>query len=336
MKKTSLLSFTGIYVLLFFSCVPARQFQELQENYQKCVEQTDILKSENENLNIQSTELASQIGVLKDEVARLLTDSIIKAEQLKEFQNNLDKVDRQYRDLQVAQEELLKGNAVETKQLLKQLQLIQEDLQIREDQVRLMQAKVDADKKELLNVQKELEERNKKMVELEAVLHSKDSVMNALKEKISKALLGFENNGLTVSRKEGKIYVSMEEKLLFASGSAEIDPNGVDAIKKLAKVLEENPDINIMIEGHTDDVKYIPDAAIQDNWDLSVKRANTVVRILLKNSKIDPKRLTSAGRGEYIPLETGKTPEARKKNRRTEIILTPNLNELFEIAESSK
>ena len=159
--------------------------------------------------------------------------------------------------------------------------------------------------------------------------------MNALKDKISKALLGFENNGLTVTRKEGKIYVSMEEKLLFASGSAEIGAEGTKAIKNLGVVLAENPDINIMIEGHTDDLDYIPDAAIKDNWDLSVKRANTVVRILLQNKKIDPKRLTSAGRSEYDPLDPAKTSEARRKNRRTEIILTPNLDELFKLVDSN-
>lgn len=323
-------------IILLFSCVPAKQFQELQEDYQKCTEETDMLKTDNEDLTIQYTELSSQIAVLNDEVSRLSADSLLKAEELKEINKNLDKINRQYSDLQIAQDELLKGNDQETKQLLKQLQITQEDLQAREDLARKMEAKVEAEKQELIKLKKELEERNNRLVELETILYTKDSVMNALKNKVSNALLGFENNGLTVKRKEGKIYISLEEKLLFASGSAAIGAEGENAIQKLGVVLAENPDINIMIEGHTDDLDYIPDAAIKDNWDLSVKRANTVVRILLKNKKINPKRLTAAGRSEYDPLDPAKTNEARKKNRRTEIILTPKLDALYEIIDSSE
>ncbi len=322
-------------IVLLFACVPARQFQELQENYNKCNEETDILKDDNEDLTIQSTELSSKIKVLDEEVNTLIADTSIKSDRLKELKNNLDKITRQYNDLQIAQDELLKGNDQETKLLLKQLQLTQEDLQKREDKARAMEAKVNAEKQELIKLKAELEERNKRLVELEKILYSKDSVMNALKDKVSKALLGFENNGLTVTRQEGKIYVSLEEKLLFASGSAEIGTEGVKAIKNLGVVLADNPEINIMIEGHTDDLDYIPDAAIKDNWDLSVKRANTVVRILLQNKKIDPKRLTAAGRSEFNPLDPSKTAEARRKNRRTEIILTPKLDELFEIIDST-
>ncbi|NOZ46888.1 MAG: OmpA family protein [Chlorobi bacterium] len=176
----------------------------------------------------------------------------------------------------------------------------------------------------------ELENRNKRLTELENILSSKDSAVNALKNKVSDALLGFQNKGLTVVQKNGKVYVSLEEQLLFKFGSTEIDPKGVKALKNLAKVLEQNKNINIMIEGHTDDV-----GDANYNWDLSVKRATSVVKILLNNSKIDPTRLTASGRGEFMPIDPSKTDEARKKNRRTEIILTPKLDELFEILESN-
>ena len=125
----------------------------------------------------------------------------------------------------------------------------------------------------------------------------------------------------------------MEEKLLFGSGSTEVDPRGKTALKKLAAVLEQNPDINITIEGHTDDVPVIPGSKYADNWDLSVLRATSIIRILLDGSTIDPKRLTAAGRGQYQPVDPAKTSEARQKNRRTEIILTPNLDELFQILD---
>lgn len=320
-------------IILLFACVPAKQFQELQTKYQKCQEETAILKTDNEDLTIKSTELASQIDVLSNEVLQLLEDTSVKAMEIKEIKKNLDKISQQYKDLQVAQDQLLKGNADETKRLLQQLQATQTDLQIREDRLREISDSLKIERMELDKLQNELAERNKRLVELESILFKKDSIVGALKDKISKALLGFENNGLTITRREGKVYVSLEEKLLFQSGSAEVDQNGIIALKKLAKVLEENPEIDIMIEGHTDDVPYIPDEAIKDNWDLSVRRATTIVRILLKNSKIDPKRLTAAGRGEFVPVDPLKTDDARRKNRRTEIILAPDLSELFDIIE---
>jgi chemotaxis protein MotB len=170
---------------------------------------------------------------------------------------------------------------------------------------------------------------------MERILSRKDSIVNNLKNKVSDALLGFENNGLTIKIVNGKVYVSLEEKLLFKSGSFMVGPDGVKALKKLAKVLEQNADINIMIEGHTDDVPYHADAAIKDNWDLSVKRATSIVRILLDGTSIDPKRLTAAGRGQFVPVDKAKTAEALQKNRRTEIILSPKLDELFKILENN-
>jgi chemotaxis protein MotB len=127
--------------------------------------------------------------------------------------------------------------------------------------------------------------------------------------------------------------VSLDEKLLFKSGSTVVDPNGVKALKQLAVVLASNPDINISIEGHTDDVPFKKGASIKDNWDLSVLRATSIVRIILDGSGIEPTRLTVAGRGEFLPVDTAKTPEARRKNRRTEIILSPDLSEVFKILE---
>jgi len=316
-----------------FSCVPAKQFRELQEKYQKSQEENNILKNDNEELTIKTTELASQIEVLKNEILTLVEDSMSKSQELKQIRKNLVRLDEQYNDLQFAQEQLLKGNAKETERVLRQLQETQLDLQKREDKLKEISDNLGIERKNLNQLKTELEAKNKRMVEMESILFKKDSVVKDLKDKISKALLGFENNGLTVTRKEGKVYVSLEEKLLFRSGSAEVDQQGVNALKKLAKVLEENPEIKIMIEGHTDDLDYIPDAAIKDNWDLSVKRATTIVRILLNNSKIDPKRLTAAGRSEFMPVDPAKTPEARRKNRRTEIILTPDLSELFDLVE---
>jgi chemotaxis protein MotB len=172
------------------------------------------------------------------------------------------------------------------------------------------------------------------LLELEKVIDAQKRIAEDLKNKVSEALLGFENDGLTVSMKDGKVYVSLDEQLLFRSGSWEIDQKGRSALQNLAGVLERNPDIQISIEGHTDDVPYRGSGQLVDNWDLSVKRATTVVRVLLSGSNIDPKRLTASGRSEYVPIDPANTATARQKNRRTEVVLTPDLSSLYDIINS--
>ena len=170
---------------------------------------------------------------------------------------------------------------------------------------------------------------------LESILKKKDQATDYLKKKLQDALMGFEGKGLTITQKNGKVYVSMDESLLFSSGKTAVEPKGIEALKNVAKVLEQNADINILVEGHTDDVPMAGKGEIKDNWDLSVIRATSVTKIILQNSKTDPTRITSAGRGEFFPLDRAKTPEARKKNRRTELILTPKLDELLKVLESN-
>ena len=144
-------------------------------------------------------------------------------------------------------------------------------------------------------------------------------------------MFNFENKGLTITQKNGKVYVSLDESLLFASGKINVENKGIEALKNVAKVLEQNSDINVVVEGHTDDVPMKGAGEIKDNWDLSVMRATSVTKIMLDNAKIDAQRITSAGRGEFAPIDNSKTAEARKKNRRTEIILTPKLDELLKV-----
>jgi chemotaxis protein MotB len=317
-----------ISVTFFTSCVPISKFNEVKKKSDACIEEGIKSKAENEKLLVANTEQKSLLERLSKDNEKLIKDSLLRYQALKQLQLDFNKLDRSYSDLQVAQENLSKGSARETTKLLSQLQTTQEDLQKREDMLRKTEWSLDEKKKEL-------EKRDIRLKELESVLQRKDSAVNALKTKVSSALLGFENNGLTVKIRNGKVYVSLEDKLLFKSGSSDVNQSGTNALKKLSKVLEQNNDINVMIEGHTDDVPYRSDAAVKDNWDLSVKRATAVVRILLDGSNIDAKRLTASGRSEYFPIEKAKTPEARQKNRRTEIILTPKLDELFKILENN-
>ncbi len=176
-----------------------------------------------------------------------------------------------------------------------------------------------------------LAEREKKVQELEQVLANKDKAVQDLKNRISNALLNFKENDLTVKVKNGKVYVSLAEQLLFGSGSIEVDQKGVTALQQLARAVKDQKGINIMVEGHTDNVPISRKSAyMQDNWDLSVMRATSITRILTK-AGVSSTQITASGRGEYVPLAANDTPQNKSKNRRTEIIITPDLDELFKI-----
>ena len=187
--------------------------------------------------------------------------------------------------------------------------------------------------RQLEQSQTKLARRSERVDELEKMLSAREQSIEALRSLVADALLGFDGKGLTISTKDGKVYVSMDDKLLFRSGSFEIDPRGAEAVGDLAEVLAANPDINVMVEGHTDDVPYRGQGQLKDNLDLSAKRATTVVRLLLENKGIDPVRIIAAGRGESLPVAGGKTEQARAKNRRTEIILTPKMEELYKLID---
>ena len=174
----------------------------------------------------------------------------------------------------------------------------------------------------------EMTRKNEKVKYLQSSLKDKDSIANILKGKISTALTGFEGNGLSVEQRDGKIYVSLDEKLMFEVGKFKVSTKGAEAIKKLGDVLEKNPDINILIEGHTDNT-----GTPKVNWKLSTERALAITTILLENDSIDARRVTSAGRGQYSPIGSNKTPEGRARNRRCEIVLTPKLGELMKLIE---
>ena len=180
----------------------------------------------------------------------------------------------------------------------------------------------------------DLKKREARLKEVEDALHRRDEASAALRDKLQQALLGFQNSGLTVTIKDGKVYVSLADKLLFPSGSIIINENGKLALRQLAAVLNKEPEINIAVEGHTDDKKVINLGQIKDNWDLSVLRATSVCRYLTETEKIDPHRLTATGKSEFQPVDPSNTNDARTKNRRIEIVLTPKLDELYNLIKS--
>jgi len=184
---------------------------------------------------------------------------------------------------------------------------------------------------EISKLYADLQKREARLKEVEEILRKRDDATNALKDKLQKALLGFQQSGLSVDIRNGKVYVSLTDKLLFGSGSIIIDEKGKLALQELAKVLKTQPEINISVEGHTDNQRVVNLGQIKDNWDLSVLRATSVVRFLTEGEKIENSRITATGKGEYQPIETGSSPDIRSRNRRIEIVLSPKLDELYNL-----
>ncbi len=333
--KTILVKFNIVilYIILLSNCVPPQYVSEIESERDNCKTIREELWTENEKLTVQNTELQADLELAKAAKAKMEEMGLKNAEELKNLKSRHSQLSKRYNELEDAHEALINGSDAETRQLMGRLENTQKDLYQREDQLNQTKIQLDKERDELNALKSELQKQNAQLLELQDMLTKKDKEAEALKQKLSAALMGFENQGLTITKKNGKVYVSLEEKLLFGSGSTQVDARGIEALKKLANVLGQNQDIHIMIEGHTDDVPVISGSKFEDNWDLSVQRATAIIRILLDGSDIDPKRLTAAGRGEFMPVDPRTTAEARQKNRRTEIILAPNLDEVFELLE---
>jgi chemotaxis protein MotB len=189
----------------------------------------------------------------------------------------------------------------------------------------------EAQRNQLSQSKETLKEQQERLEHLQTLLAQQKAQSEELKNKMTEALKGFNSNDLSVYLKNGKVYVRLSENLLFPSGSAVVNPKGVDALSKLAAVLNLNSDVSVNIEGHTDSIPIR--GRFKDNWDLSTARANAIVRILVNNYKVDPIRVIASGHSYYDPIESNATPEGRAKNRRTEIILSPKLDEMYKLLE---
>ena len=331
--------------VLLSSCVAERRYNDEVSARAKSEAEGARLKSENIDLNATMADLEDTMKNYDRQLSHLRKDTAVMSTSLNRMTTNYDKLNDTYERLLEQMGKLREGNASDTKRLTRELQDARTDIQKREDELRKLElalakkeGNVDVMRRELEYARKELDDkriqlmaRSKRISDLESVLARKDSAVLALKNNIANALLGFADQGLTVEQKNGKVYVSLEEQLLFKSGSWVVDSKGKDALIKLGKVLQTQPDVGILVEGHTDDVPYGGNGNVTDNWDLSVKRATSIVKLLMENSDINPTQLTAAGRSEYLPLDAEDTKEAKAKNRRTEIIITPKLNELFKI-----
>lgn len=318
-------------VLFLGSCVPAKQYNDLKSTQEKCEAERQDLTNNNRIITAENDELKADLESLQKKHSRLRDDTTalnkdyrrLKQKQLELDTRNQELLGR----LQAAKDE----GSEENKKLVKILRDTQEDLLKREDRLRDLERQMNAKEKRLSDLEIELKDREARVKELEDIIAEKDAAVRALKDRISQALLGFKDKGLTVEQRNGKIYVSLEAQLLFPSGSTVVNAGGKKALLDLSEVIRDEKDITILVEGHTDTDPFNGGGAVKDNWDLSVMRATSVVKIMTNEGKMDQTMLTAAGRGEFVPIAPNSTAEGKAKNRRIEIILTPNLDKLFEI-----
>ncbi|GAB4375252.1 MAG: OmpA family protein [Salibacteraceae bacterium] len=326
----NLLIFTSL-VALVAACVPNRQYSELKAQKEKCEEERSKLTEENRKLTTTNEELNADLETLRKRVNELREDTTYLSKRYRQMRSKYNELNEVNDELLEKLKALRNQGDEENRKLVDVLRETQEDLMKREDELRDLENLLNAKEKRLNDLENELKAREARVKELEDLIAQKDAAVRELKDRIANALLGFKDKGLTVEMKNGKIYVSLEAKLLFPSGSTAVNAEGKKALLDLAQVIKDEKDITIMVEGHTDTDPINGAGAIKDNWDLSVLRATSVVRILTQEGGMDPTMLTPAGRGEYMPVAPNTTPEGKAKNRRIEIVVTPNLDKLFEI-----
>lgn len=309
--------FLGVLITATLSsCVSKKIYTDLENKHAN-------LKKENRKLSDQLNDLTKSKNQLDNDFKNLQNElDKVKSERDK-FQNdytatanNLKSLQDSYAALEKNSDAALQANMNKNRELLAELDAKEKALA--------------AEQERLNKLQNDLRDRSQRVDELERMMAAKEENMNRLRETLSRALNSFEGKGLTVEMKDGKVYVSMENKLLFQTGSWAVGSEGRRAVVEVGKVLAQNPDISVLIEGHTDNDKILGSlgGGVENNWDLSTKRATAIVNILAENKDIIKQNLTAAGRGEYAPLASNETAEGKAKNRRIEIILTPKLDEI--------
>jgi chemotaxis protein MotB len=305
-----------VVLSLTTSCVSKKIYQDLENKYADLKKEHNALSDENGVLKADKNQLELDKNKLQTELDKTKAERDKLASDYAAIKKSLDNLKDSYAALEKDSNEALESNINKNRQLLAELEAKQKALTAEQDR--------------LNKLKKDLETSSKRLAELEKMMADKDAAMKKLKETLTKSLKAFEGKGLTVTEKDGKVYVSMENKLLFESGSWTVGAEGKKAVDLVGKVLGDNPEISVLIEGHTDNDKITGTigGGVENNWDLSTKRATAIVNILSANAKVKKENLTAAGRGEYAPLLSNETAEGKAKNRRIEIILTPKLDEI--------
>ncbi len=302
---------------LLTSCVAKKEFDALM-----------IVKNGLEN---DKARLENDLSVANEKISRLEVQLEALKNEKNSLQNDLNVIDKELKDLR-AEHGRIKGLY---DNLLTNSGQLNSDLAKQQQRLLTIQDDLEIQKKKNEELAVDLAKRESRVAELEKIIADKEAAVQALKNKVTNALLNFNEDDLKVEVRNGKVYVSLAEQLLFKSGSIQVDQKGVNALKQLAGAIKSNPDINIMVEGHTDNVQFTRKVQyMSDNWDLSVLRATSIVRILTEGG-VSATSITASGKGESSPLVDNDSPENKAKNRRTEIILTPKLDELFKLLEAN-
>lgn len=313
-KKTIIAVLALVFVT---SCVSPKVYKSLEDKYANLKKENRKLQSDYDDLLNARTKAENGLNDLQKDFDEATAQRDKLQADYTALKSNYDNLKASYDALEKNSSVSIAENSKKNRELLAQLEAKEQALL--DENTRLEKLK------------KELEARSNRVQELESVIAAKDAAMTKLKNAISSALTDFEGKGLTVEQRDGKVYVSMENKLLFNSGSWAVGTEGKKAVQQLGAVLADNPEIAILIEGHTDDDPYTGNAQLSGNWDLSTKRATAIVNILRENTSIKPENLTAAGRGEFAPIATNETLEGKAKNRRIEVILTPKLDEISKL-----
>jgi chemotaxis protein MotB len=311
--KSTIIAFLGLTFFLSSCIVTKKKYDDVLAQKVKTEGELADKSKQLESANASLKELNETLLQLKQDTADLNQTYRVTSQKLNDLNKEYDQLNSYY------------------KNLLNNSGKLNRDLAQQKDQLFAIQGNLERTRKLNDSLSTSLIEREKKVKELEQILANKDKAVQDLKNRISNSLLNFKESDLTVKVKNGKVYVSLAEQLLFGSGSINVDAKGVTALQQLAKAIKDQKDIQIMIEGHTDNVPISKKSQyMQDNWDLSVMRATSITKILTK-AGVSANQVTAAGKGEFSPLAANDNAQNKQKNRRTEIIITPNLDELFKI-----
>lgn len=313
------IALAAVVLSMTTSCVSKKIYQDLENKFAELKKERNALADENEGLKTDKTNLQTELDRIKAELDKCKTERDKLASDYSATKKSLDNLKSSYAALEKDSNEALEANIKKNRELLAELEAKQKALATEQDKFN--------------KIKKDFEANAKRLKELEDLIAAKEAAMKKLKETLSKSLKAFEGKGLTVTEKDGKVYVSMENKLLFNSGSYAVNEEGKKAVELVGKVLGDNPDLSVLIEGHTDNDKITGTltGGIENNWDLSTKRATAIVTILTANPKVNKSNLTAAGRSEFAPLMSNESSEGKAKNRRIEIILTPKLDEITKL-----
>ena len=305
--------------LLATGCVSKKLYNELSARHAEAVAENEALSAENQK----NLSQANRYRTLYEDAVKELNAVRERADRdsaaLEQLKKQYADAQQTYRQMLESKESLLDASSRQAREFL-------EELKAKQDSIAALES-------ELSKGQADLRAREARVAQLEGMIAQIQDKLSSIKNDLLKALGAYQDKGLTITQRNGKIYVSLENRLLFPSGSWQVDNEGRRAIEELTKVLVSQPDIHVMIEGHTDNVPYRGQGVLKDNWDLSVMRATAIVKLITRNPSIDPRNISAAGRSEYDPILPNTQADNRARNRRTEVIITPDLSAVVKMLD---